>query len=257
MLLLSTPLIMLALFLLVFTPHLAKNYYYHANPVYPFMSEVFSGSTPWVPNGAFYVEHIFKDQRWAPQGGFLERLTHAARLFFTFSFTPHYSFTREWPIFGPLFTLLLPALLIVRERRILLAAGTACIALFTWAYTFNVDRNLQIFLPYLVCVTAALLVRLWSKGWLARIGVSTLVALQVVVGADVVFYTAQPSLQASMRLISSGFEGRSSVRYANFRALHRSIGDSLPVDARLLLHESTILVTAQADLAISHSSQGK
>lgn len=232
----STPAIMVGLFLVVFAPHLAKNFYYYENPFYPFMSQVFDHTTPTVPNAALYVDHVFKDQRWVPPGGVLDKAAHAARLFFTFSFTPHYSFTRGWPVFGPLFTLLLPALVVVRERRILLAAGTASMALFVWAYTFNVDRNLQIFLPYLVCVTAALLARLWGMGILARVGVGVLVGFQVVSSADAVFYTAQANFQSTMHLLASGFEGRPATRYAGFRATHRAIGDALPKDARVLLH---------------------
>jgi hypothetical protein len=89
-------------------------------------------------------------------------------------------------------------------------------ALLVWAFTFNVDRNLQAFLPLLVAVTAALLVQLWRLGWVARAGLIPLVALQVIWGGDALFYSSHDRLR--------------------FRSEYLALDDALPESSTVLLH---------------------
>ncbi|MEO6600925.1 MAG: hypothetical protein ABIQ16_13685, partial [Polyangiaceae bacterium] len=88
-------------------PHFVRNYVFYRNPVYPFMSDVFTRTHPTVPNFAYNVEYVLKDLTYRPQGTLLDRFKQALELCFTFSFEPHYSFTKNVPVFGSLFTLLL------------------------------------------------------------------------------------------------------------------------------------------------------
>lgn len=240
-----------ASFFVVFLPQPALNIAFHHNPVYPFMQRVFTASTPTVPNGWYYVANIFQDKNWVPPGDFGDQLRHAARLFFTFSFEPHYTFTKNVPAFGSLFTLLLPGLLVVRRRGALFqAAFLASGALFLWALTFNVDRNLQTFAPAIVCVTAAVLIELWDLGVLARVGLVPLIALQLVWGGDAPFYSAYDRLRASMDQIRRSYEGRGKGRLDSYGSGLGSLGESLPKDAVVLLHGQHVSLGLDRDVVL-------
>jgi hypothetical protein len=208
------PVILVLIGTVVVAPHFLKNWIYYRNPVYPLMEGVFTGSRPTLPDAHLGIDYIFTDTRWVPKGTWPQKLWHALGLFFTFSFRPHYTFNNDVPAFGSLFTLLLPGILLVlRRRSLVIAATVATLAMMTWCLTFNVDRNLQTFMPVVVCVTAGLLVALWRLGWLARVGLIPLVALQVVWGADAPFYAGHDRIQSSIDLIRSGFEGRAKTRF--------------------------------------------
>jgi hypothetical protein len=209
--------------------------------VYPLATELFSGSWPTVPGGADLIRFVFTDNRWKPQGSTADKLWHAAKLFLTFSFQPHYSFTGNVPAMGSLFTLLLPLLLVLgRARRIWFAAALTAGAIFIWGYTYNVDRNLQIFLPLMACVAVSLLVRGWRLGWLARAGLAPLVLLQVVWGSDAPFYSGYGRLESAVNLIRTGFEGSADSRFDGYRRTFLSLEAALPEQARVLLHTSHV-----------------
>ena len=220
----------------VSSPHFLKNVVFYKNPVYPFAQDIFKGSTPTVPRAAYLFEWLFKDYRWRPQGTLLANLRDAVRLCFTFSFEPHYSFTKNVPNTGSLFTLTLPLLLLVRApRRLWLGAiaGLGCV--FMWAMTFRVDRHLQTFMPLLTASTGALLVRAWEMGWAARAGLVPLVGLQVVWGGDAMIYSSNSRVQSALTMIRAGYDGARDTRF-NFRSDFREIGKYLPPNARVLMH---------------------
>ncbi len=234
--------------LVLVSPHLLKNYLFYKNPIYPFLQQVFLKSTPTVPNAVVLVNNILVDAGCVPKGSFFARLWHAIGLFFTFSFRPHYSFSKDVPVFGSLFTLLLPCLLLVSARRaIALTAFIATGALLAWGMTYNVDRNLQTFMPIMVCVTGALLVKLWRLGWLARLGLVPLVALQLVWGADAPFYGIQHQLNSAMDLIRSTFEGRAKSRFDGYRSNFVAVRRALPSDSKVLLHGSHVSLGIDRD----------
>ena len=248
---LLAPLFVAASGLVVFSPQPLINVLFHRNPVYPFLQTVFTASTPSVPDGWLYVANIFQDKTWVPRGGWLQKLEHAVRLFFTFSFEPHYTFTKNVPAFGSLFTLLLPGLLVVHKRRALApAAFVASGAVLLWAITFNVDRNLQTFAPVLVCVTAALIVELWQLGFLARLGLVPLIALQLAWGGDAPFYSSYDRLRSSLDLIRTSYEGRAAGRLDGYRSHYVAIGQALPKDAVVLLHGSHISLGIDRDVLL-------
>jgi hypothetical protein len=112
--------------------------------------------------------------------------------------------------------------------------------------TFLVDRNLQTFLPVLVAATAGILVIAWDRGWGARVGLIPLVLMQVVWGADAMFYSGHDRLRSAVDLIRSGFAGTASTRFASYQASYVSLGKALPDDATVLLHGS------HAQLGINH-----
>ena len=246
--LLWAPAILIGLSVALVSPHLLKNYLFYRNPVYPFLLQVFTSSTPTVPNATVLVNNIVVDPGFVPEGSLLVRLWKAVGLFFTFSFAPHYSFSKNVPAFGSLFTLLLPTLLLVPARRtIVLAVLVATGALLTWGTTYTVDRNLQTFMPILACVTGALLVKLWRLGWLARLGLVPLVALQIVWGADAPFYGSQDRMDSAFNLIRSTFDGRAKTRFDGYRSNFVSAGKALPHDAKVVLHSSHLSLGIDRD----------
>ncbi len=233
---LAAPLVMTLCALLVFAPHLIKNAIFYHNPLYPFLMDVFPRSFPATPDASFYFEHVFQDERWIPRGSVWDKLLHSLELFFSFSFEPHYAFAYNLPVFGSLFTCLLFMLPLLRSRRLLLVALLASGALLIWGYTFNVDRNLQTFLPFIVVTTAGLIVETWRLGTLARAALVPLVGLQLAWGALVMVAGGYDRVNSALMLLKSGFDGRAGARYSGYRAVYRAIGRALPANARVLLH---------------------
>jgi hypothetical protein len=232
------PAILIGVTSLLVAPHFLKNILFYKNPVYPIMMDVFTNSTPTVPGAKLGVDHIFTEQYYVPTGSLYAKLKHAVELFFTFSFKTHYSFNGDRPFFGSLFTLLLPGLLFLPGRRTTAAAATmTTCAILVWGVTFNVDRNLQAVTPLMVCVTAAIIIKIWQLGWFARLGLVPLVALQFVWGADIPFYSGNGRLSNAIELAKSGFDHRASTRFDGYLKSHVEIGNALPKDATLMLHD--------------------
>jgi hypothetical protein len=225
-------------FLIVTAPHFGTNLAYHSNPFYPLLQDWFTASHPTIPQAPMLVRELLMDWNWKPTGTLPRRIADSLALLFTFAFTPHYSFSQQVPVFGFAFTLALPLLFAVRGgRRLWIGAFASLGALFCWANTVRVDRNLQTFLPLLVATTAAILVRAWRVGTLARIGVGTLVLAQVVWAGDLWFQSSD-RVAAAMTLIRSGFEGRAASRFAGVSSDYLALDRALPKDAVVLLHHS-------------------
>jgi hypothetical protein len=243
---LLAPLVAAVTLIVCASPHFIRQAIFHHNPLYPFLQNVIP-STPTHPDAALLFNNTISDPHWIPDGAPLARLQHALRLFWMFSFEPHYSFTRNVPVFGSLFTLLLPAILFVQQRtRIAIGALITSVALFIWAYVYNVDRNLQVFMPVMVVVTSALIVRIWRMSVLARIGLVPLIALQIVWGGDALFYNSFGRVDSAMALIRSGFDNTTQALFDNYRKSFRDIHNILPKGSRVLLHN------AHPNLGIDH-----
>lgn len=235
--LLAGPSLALAVFALIVAPHFLFNVVFHRNPLYPFAQDLFPGSSPRVPSGSFLVDHLMKDERSMPHGPLLARIASSLRLVLTYAFEPHYAFTRRFATSGPLFTLTLPLLLFVRGRpRIGLATAAGLGALFAWAMTLRVDRNLQTFLPILVIAAAAVLARAWELGGSARIGVGMLLAVGALGAVDAAFYNARDRLRSAFDLIARGYDAEGRPGPLADRSDYRALGASLPPSAKILMH---------------------
>lgn len=223
--------------LLVMAPHFIKNAVFHGNPVYPFMQRVFAGSHPIAPESWFDFENIYLDQAWVPKGTTFEKLSSTLAVFFTFSFVPHYSFFGGVPMFGSLFTLLLPCVLVLRRnRRLWLSIALASGGILMWAATFRVDRNLQIVLPLVAVATGGLVLEIWRFGRIARVGLVPLMALQLIWGGDAAFYSGFPRYKDAIDLLRSGMDKRAATRFDSYHRPYRDLGAALPKDAKVLIH---------------------
>lgn len=221
--------------LLVVLPHFGSSLVFYRNPFYPFLQDVFA-SWPTVPGAAAQMNNIVADWHVRAPMVLGERLSKAAQLVATFSFVPHYSFSDNLPIYGSLFTLSLPLLLVTgRARRIWLGASVAVGAVLLWAFTYWVDRNLQIFLPLLAAVTAAIFVRTWELGWLARIGLATLALVQLGWSSSL-YVSGNDRIADSLSLLRTGMEGRGRDKLKEYRSEYLALNEALPKNAVVMLH---------------------
>jgi hypothetical protein len=230
----------LALTVVVATaPHWLANVAWHCNPVYPQLVHLFP-SRPLVPGWpGTTLDHQFELTGTVP-----DKLREAAGAAFTFSFVPHdwWNFHRDVPVFGFLFTLTLPVLLLARGagRARVLAAGTL-LGVFIWYWTYHEDRYLQALLPWMVACTAAALWLAWGAGRAGRAAVVLLVALQVVWGGDVPWLPTHAMLgeapaKRTLALLSSTYRGETRAR-SQFDTGFEALDKLLPKDAYVVLHE--------------------
>ncbi|WP_199789499.1 hypothetical protein [Sorangium cellulosum] len=217
-------------------PHFVKNTLYYNNPVYPMAQRVFTRSYPQHARSAEFMEKGYPNKPYLPKGQGVERQLIAAKNFFTFSFSPHYSFTRFVPSMGSLFTLLLPTLLIIRgRRRPALAAFATFAGIWVWGNTYTADRYLQALLAVPIAAAAAMLVRTWQLGTVARLGLVPLVLFQIVWSGDIPFYSGAERLESAITMIRSTYDKRwSDAQRFKFRTDHRAITQATPPDARIL-----------------------
>ncbi len=228
--------------LAILLPHLGSNVVFYRNPMYPLMQDIFTHSTPTVRDAAFQVRNVLADWNWHPPPELGQRIKSASEMMFTFSFLPHYSFVNYMPVFGSTFTLALPLLIpIGRAWRVWLGAAIVLCTLFMWAMSYWVDRNLQTFLPVMVAVTAAILVRAWQLGWFARAGVALLVAVQLA-WAVPWYFEGSGRMMGAISLLKSSTEGHAREILRGHRSQYVALGKSLPANAVVMVHNQHVML---------------
>lgn len=241
-----SPLLAALLMVAATSPLWLKNLVWFGDPAYPTLSRWFSPN-PWSRDAAYRFAWGYTDaQMWAPERN-LDGLLETFRALFTFSFEPHdwKRFHRDVPVFGSLFTLLLPTLVLCRGvKRTAWLAGWIHVAIFAWFSVHHQDRYLQGLMPLMASATAAMMILVWRQhGALARAALGALVTFQLVWGGDVYFFQthamARSPLKKSIDLLSAGFEKRYGARF-NVQTSYQAIGKALPPGARVLLHETNI-----------------
>jgi hypothetical protein len=166
------------------------------------------------------------------------------RTLLTFSYVHHdYGrFHGKLPVFGSLFTLTMLALPFIPAGRRLWALFAAVhLGVFCWFGVHHQDRHLQTLMPWMAAAAAAVLVHTWRAGGLARFAGGALLAVQLVWGADVYFFPTHSMLgdtplKSTLSLLSSTFEQKPERRLAPLGPIV-PLGESLPADARPLIHE--------------------
>lgn len=215
---------------LLVLPHFLKNWIFYRNPIYPFENALFPG-WPRVPDTAMLWGKINLSDV-TPRGTLPERLLNAGKGLLKLPFRSPY-------VFGFAFSLLVPVLPFLRRAgRIWLCVLASALATLTWGYmVVPHDRYAQAFLPLLVMVAAAIIVRAWRLGRIARMGVFALVATQVVWSGDVYFFsTGADRMADALKLIRSGLDGKAKTRFDGYLGAERAISRRLPIDAVVLLH---------------------
>jgi hypothetical protein len=265
------PLAALGLGVAVSAPFWLKNLVFYGNPVYPSLGHIFP-SNPWSEAAAYKFKWSYQEgQMWAPSRD-LDGLIETAQALFTFSFVPNDwpKFHGKVPVFGSLFTLLLPVLPFLRgTRRIWLVVLWIHVGVFAWYSVHHQDRYLQALVPLMAACVAATLWLVWkSFGVVVRGLVCLLVGLQVIWGGDVYFFETHAMTRAPIKkvldLLSSGFTRDYEERF-EVQSRYRKIGAAVPKGSRLLFHEhnmhlgvgrESVLDKHQWQLGIDYASAG-
>ncbi len=222
--------------LAVLFPHLAGNLVFYRNPVYPLLQGLITSSTPTYPDAAVHLNYELIDWHCRASAHLFERLVDAAGFMVSFSFAPRCGSLGGLPIYGSIFTLSVPFLLFIRKAgRLWLGAAVAVGAVLTWAATYWIERNLQTVTPALIAVTAALLVRAWNSGRLARVGVALLLLVQIAWGVPL-YFEGSGRMMGAINLLRGGSTGASEEQLKSYRSEYVALGESLPKDAKVVIH---------------------
>ena len=227
--------------LLLSAPHWLKNWLWYGDPLFPVLYRWLKVH-PWSAESPS-LWRVFMSFQFPPSPGW-QGVKDALVSTITFSFKPNnwWSFHRDVPIFGSLFTLTMMCLLFVRAGiRLWLTCLGVMVAMVFWYLTNHQDRYLQAWLPIMAGTTAATLILIWRRRHLVeRALVVVLVAMQMIWGGDVPFFpTHNLANDSPMRIhssfLASGFT-RAEHRLRPYGAMGE-IGEALPRDTRLLVHE--------------------
>lgn len=229
--------------LVMTAPHWLKNLIWHGDPAYPVLYK-HTSPNPWTVDSALFYGIGIRDRLLAPKGTFVEKLLETLEVLFTFSFEPHNwpRFHHDVPVFGFLFTVTSVLLLTLkRTARIWGLVIVTWIGLATWVSIHARDRYLQSILPWMVVVTAAVIVLLWRSHWVHRVLLGALVGVQIIWGSDVPFFRTHAMIhdspfKATVDFVATGFKGEYDKRLKAFGRMEE-IGEMLPPDAKVLVHE--------------------
>jgi hypothetical protein len=218
------------------------NWIWHGDPVYPILNKYFH-ERPWTSESAYRLKWAYEEANmWQPPHNWSGLLTSLKALA-TFSFIPNDwgKFHGSTPVFGSLFTLLLPCLLLCRARlRLWGVIGWVHASILIWFWVHHQDRYLQGILPLMAAATAGAVLLIARLGLVARAALSVLIAFQVVWGGDVYFFQthamAKSPLKKSIDLLSSGFERNYDRRFA-VQGQFQAVADALPKHARVVVHD--------------------
>jgi len=229
--------------LLATAPHWLKNWIWHGDPAYPILYKHFA-SRPWTEDSALFYAIGIEDRLIAPDGSLPSRIWETIQIVFTFAFVPHNwaRFHADVPVFGFLFTVGTFLLLFLRRTgRTWGLVLTTWVGLATWASIHARDRYLQSILPWMVVVTAVVLVQVWRSHWAHRVLLGLLLAVQIVWGSDVYFFRTHSMIhdspiKSAVDFIATGFAKKYDERLLAFGTMEK-ISNDLPEAAKVLVHE--------------------
>ncbi|HWA72171.1 MAG TPA: hypothetical protein VG937_07555 [Polyangiaceae bacterium] len=237
----SGPLVATGAGLALTAPHWLKNWLWYGDPVYPLLRHHLH-VRPWIPDGERLYQ-IFSNETFHARGTWPEKLRGALHGLYDYSYGLYtwQIFHDLFPVFGSLFTCCLFALPFLKgTRRVWLLAAAVHLGLFTWYLFFSEDRYLQALLPWMVGATSAIFSLAWSAGLAARAGVVALAGLQLVWGAETVFWpTHQMHGRSGISLVNDFFARTmrkdTESRTKPFEELAR-IGRSIEKSSKVLVH---------------------
>lgn len=232
------PLLVIGVGLAVSSPHFIKNLVFYGDPIYPFLVGKVASAHPTHPEAVAFFKETLGNPGNRPKFAGSERLTAAFELFFSFSFRPHHVVVKQdWPIFGSLFTLLMPCVLLVKDnRRIWIGIWCCFVVILVWCNLYLQTRYLNTASTIFAAVAVALMVKVWDLGRVARIGLVPLVLLQAIWGLDAATYSGHEPLKATIDLARSGWAGKldPKQRYPYWRGF-AAVTEATPPDAQILV----------------------
>jgi hypothetical protein len=239
---LYAPLLLGGVSIVASAPLWGTNFAFYGDPLYPLLNKVLHAH-PFTDQAAYRFKYGYLESKmWAPARD-LNGLLRTLLALVDYSFVPNDwpKFHRNVPVFGSLFTLLLPCLLFLRKtKRIWLLVGWVHFAIFTWYSVHHQDRYLQVLMPLMAAVTASITILVWrtfGKG--ARAALCGLFGLQIVWGGDVYFLQTHAHIKSPLKevidLISAGYDRKYDERFS-VQGGWQEIGGSVPKGSRILLH---------------------
>jgi hypothetical protein len=251
---LSTASLALGLGLCLSSPYWLRNWIWHGNPVYPQFGDLFP-SRPWSSWSSYKFEHEYSDlQMWQPPRTF-EGFLRSLLATIDFSFLPNdwAKFHGKRPVFGSLFTLFVPWLLLLRgTRKVWLLVAGIHVAVFTWYWVHHQDRYLQAILPIMAAATAAIVILIFRQlRSLGRLSAGVLITVQLAVAADCYFLPTHAMTGSAVKrvveLLGMGHTGKFGERFG-IEVKMTALGERLPPGAKVLFHEQ------QSHLGAGHAS---
>jgi hypothetical protein len=239
--------IVCGLSLLLTAPHWLMNLLWYGDPLYPVLHRWFPAH-PWYAEARAPFENFFRRGCGVPIRAAeftVAGVLAALGALFSFSFVPHdwVEFHGAVPIFGSLFTLLIPLVLFLpRPGRIAGLYFLIHASLLVWLYMQPEDRYLQQVLPVMVAAVAAVLHGAWRLGRATRAALVVLVGAQIAWGLDAPFIPSDnmvaegSELRASELLASSGYRHDEEARRRPLEP-YLSMSPFIPPSAKVLTHE--------------------
>ncbi len=227
----------------VSSTHWLKNWVFYGDPFYPLLHK-YLAARPFHEGAGPLLDREYWNARFVLTGTFWQRVLQTIVAVPTFSFIPHdWGFHGDRPVFGSLFTLLIPVLAFFRARlRLWFMIAGIHVAIVVWFVTSHQDRFLQALVPWMAACTAAILVLAWRGGLLVRCGVAMLVIFQILWGSDVYFIRSHAMigdspLKALVDYVAAGQSGKYEDRLRLHGGSFQAIGERLPAHAKVLVHE--------------------
>ena len=224
------------------TPWWLKNAIAYGDPLFPLLRRWFPAH-PWSAAAESPYQFWFNLRSPAPS---LSSIVEMAKTLVTFSFLPHDfpEYHGERPVFGSLFTLLTPMVLVVRRRRLDWLFAGAYLGIAAWFFIHQYDRYLQALVPWMASATAVALIHAWRQGVAPRVAVGLLVLLQIVWGGDVAFLPSHRASASAIFAKTALFLGQSDGKESSARLTAypewEAMGSALPRGAKVLVHEELI-----------------
>jgi hypothetical protein len=223
--------------------HWLKNWIFYGDPLYPLLY-AYLPAHPFHPGAELLLAREYWNRQFVLTGSIFRQVLDTIVVLPTFSFIPHdWGFHGHRPVFGSLFTLLIPVLAFFRGRRRLwlLIAGIH-VGILVWFVTSHQDRFLQALLPWMAACTAAMLTLVWQGPRFVRWGVALLVLFQLLWGADVYFIRTHnmigdSPLKELINFVAAGQKGNYADRWRLHGGSLHSVGVTVPEDAVVLVHE--------------------
>jgi hypothetical protein len=236
------PLTMVTLGLLLTTPHWLKNWIWYGDPAYPMLHRYFRVNPPWSSEFESLLK-LYSLQAFAAAGSWSQRLKGMLGGLYDFSYGLYNwdTFHGSFPVFGSAFTFSLLALPFLRNsRRVWTLVVATELGVAVWYLFFHQERYLQSLLPWMAAAVAAIAILAWREGLAARTGIVLLLGLQLIWGAEFIFWPMHQVMSKSGLALAGDFfqqtwHGQPQSRTAPFEDFAQ-IGRSLPKNARVLLH---------------------
>jgi hypothetical protein len=241
-------------------PHWLKNFLCYGDPLFPVL-RTWLPAHPWQTAAEAPYRSMFPLYH---QPLSLGSVLDSIKTLATFSFVPHDFpvYHGMVPVFGSLFTIFTPlAFLLGKKPRLRWLFAGAYLGIMAWCWLHQLDRYLQVLVPWMAAATAVTIALIWQEGGALRPLVALAVSLQIVWGAQIPFKFVHraagvPIYQEVSALLARGTEsvpGAPPTDYATWEA----VGRRLPRDARLLIHEEEIHVgVARVTLGDTPGDQG-